>query len=104
MISAAYFPSQNFSMTCSGNMPLASWQFDLSSLSPGLSSADAVVDRDKKHAAMSNASVHFIRRNHCINCPPLYCNCPTDQNLRLDVVFGGARHAYSPFTIWRPPV
>src|SRR2546429_6567360 len=77
MISAENFPAQNFSRTTSGNRPLASWQLDLSSLSPGLSSANAGVVRTVRLTMVSTVSPQRIKRDLCIACPSFHRSYPT---------------------------
>src|SRR5438046_9118573 len=77
MISAEYLPAQNFSRTTSGNIPLASWQLDLSSLSPGLSSANAGVVETVRLMVVNTASPQRIKRNRCMTYPPFHHGCPT---------------------------
>src|SRR2546422_11263185 len=77
MISAENFPAQNFSRTTSGNRPLASWQLDLSSLSPGLSSANAGVVRTVRLTMVSTVSPQRIKRDLCIACPLFHRSYPT---------------------------
>src|SRR5829696_3911754 len=62
MISASYCPAQNFSVTCSGSISLASWQFAFVSLSPIFSSADAGWENIAMLAAVSATSPQFVRR------------------------------------------
>src|SRR5437867_9359967 len=71
MISAVNWPAQNFSRTTSGSRPLASWQLDLSSLSPSLSSANAGVVRTMRLTMVSTVSPQRLGRDHCIS----YSSC-----------------------------